>query len=165
MRIKNIGWSPMQKVLKLKFINSLMKLFKSFMLTAITVSSTFITIEPTKSQEKIEVTPLIQSTKGLSGKKISYPKWKQAELRLLKVNIPIGLKTPLHIHPSPMLVYVQQGKLKHSRGKTINYFRAGESFIESNSGSPHFVESVGKKPAVLFVGVSSAVDLPTTINK
>ena len=142
-----------------------MNIFKTLLLTAIALSSAFITLEPTKSQEKIEVTPLIQSSKGLSGKKISYPKWKQAELRLLKVNIPVGLKTPLHIHPSPMLVYVQQGKLKHSRGKTINYFSAGESFIESNSGSPHFVESVGQQPVVLFVGVSSAVGLPTTINK
>ena len=135
------------------------------MLSAKVLSSAFITLEPAKSQEKIEVTPLIQSTKGLGGKKISYPRWKQAELRLLKVNIPVGLKTPLHIHPAPMLVYVQQGKLKHSRGELINFFSAGESFIESNSASHHLVESVGKKPAVLFVGVSSAIGLPTTINK
>ena len=126
---------------------------------------TFITLEPIKSQEKIKVTPLIQSTKGLSGKKISFPRWNQAELRLLKVKIPVGLKTPLHVHPAPMLVYVQQGKLKHSRGEFINYFSAGETFIESNNGSPHFVESVGKKPAVLLVSVSSTVGLPTTINK
>ncbi len=59
-----------------------------------------------------------------------------------------------------MLIYVQQGKLKHLRGETINYLSSGESFIESNSGSPHFVESVGKKPAVLFVGVSSAIGIP-----
>ena len=142
-----------------------MNIFKPLFLSAIALSSAFITLEPGKSQEKIVVTPLIQSTRGLSGKKISYPRWKQAELRLLKVNIPVGLKTPLHIHPAPMLVYLQQGKLKHSRGETINYFNAGDSFIESNSGSPHIVESVGKKPAVLFVGVSSAIGLPTTINK
>ena len=142
-----------------------MNIFKHLLLSAIALSSSFITLEPAKSKEKIEVTPIIQSSRGLSGKKISYPRWKQAELRLLKVNIPVGLKTPLHIHPSPMLVYVQQGKLKHSRGKTINYFSAGESFIESNSGSPHFVESVGQKPVFLFVGDSSAVGLPTTINK
>ena len=142
-----------------------MNTFKTFLLTAITVSSWFITIEPANSQEKIEVTSLIQSTQGLSGKKISYPRWKQAELRLLRVNIPVGLQTPLHIHPAPMLIYVEQGKLKHSRGETINYFGSGESFIESNSGSPHFVESVGKKPAVLLVGVSSSIGLPTTINK
>ena len=142
-----------------------MKILKIFLLSALAMSGAFIMLEQSKSQEKIEVIPLIQSTKGLSGKKISYPRWKQAELRLLKVNIPVGLKTPLHIHPSPMLVYVQQGKLKHSRGKTINYFSAGESFIESNSSTSHFVESVGQKPAVLFVGVSFSVGLPTTINK
>ena len=142
-----------------------MNIFYPFLLSAIALSSAFITFEPAKSQEKIEVTPLLQSSRGLSGKKISYPRWKQAELRLLKVNIPVGLKTPLHIHPAPMLVYLQQGKLKHSRGETVNYFTAGESFIESNSGSPHFVESLGKKPAVLLVGVSSAIGIPTTINK
>ena len=79
---------------------------------------------------------------GLAGK-ISYPGWKRAALRLLKVNNPFGLKTPLHIHPAPLLVSILQGKLKHSRGETNNYFSAGESFIECNSGSPHSVESVG----------------------
>ena len=142
-----------------------MNIFKTFFLSYFAMTLTFITLEPIKSQEKIKVTPLIQSTKGLSGKKISFPRWNQAELRLLKVKIPVGLKTPLHVHPAPMLVYVQQGKLKHSRGEFINYFSAGETFIESNNGSPHFVESVGKKPAVLLVSVSSTVGLPTTINK
>ena len=97
-----------------------MDIFKSILLSAVTLSSSFITLEPLNSQEKIEVIPLIQSSRGLSGKKISYPRWKQAELRLLKVNIPVGLKTPLHIHPAPMLVYLQKGKRKHSRGETIN---------------------------------------------
>ncbi len=55
--------------------------------------------------------------------------------------------TPLHIHPAPILVFLQQGKLKHSRGETINFFSAGESFIESDSGSPYLFESVDKKPA------------------
>ena len=142
-----------------------MKIFKTFFLSSVLMSSAFLALEPTNSQEKIEVTPLIQSQKGLSGKKISFPRWKQAELRLLKVNIPVGLRTPLHVHPAPMLVYIQQGKLEHSRDNTINYFSAGDSFIESNNGSPHFVKSVGKKPAVLFVGVSSAVGIPTTINR
>ncbi len=51
-----------------------MNIFKTFLLSAIAVSSSFITVEPVKSQEKIEVTQLIQSSKGLGGKKISYPK-------------------------------------------------------------------------------------------
>ena len=64
-----------------------------------------------------------------------------------------------------MLIYIRQGKLKHSGGETINYFRAWESYIESNIGFPRFVESVGKTSTVLFVGVSFAIVLPTTINK
>tara|TARA_B100000214_G_scaffold288207_1_gene217773 strand:+ start:98 stop:526 length:429 start_codon:yes stop_codon:yes gene_type:complete len=142
-----------------------MNITKAFLLSVLALSSTLITIVPVKSERKIEVTPLIQSTKGLSGKKITYPRWKQAELRLLKVIIPVGLKTPLHTHPAPLIVYVQQGKIKHSRGEYINFFTAGDSFIESNNGASHKVESVGEKPAVLFVGVSSTIDLPTTINK
>ena len=52
----------------INFINPLMNILKNLLLTAIAESSAFITLEPTKSQEKIEVTPLIQSTKGVSGK-------------------------------------------------------------------------------------------------
>ena len=142
-----------------------MNILKPLLFLALLVSSPFLALKSAISFEKIEVIPLIQSSKGLSGKKISYPRWKQAELRLLKVKIPVGVRTPLHVHPAPLLVYVQQGKLKHSRNEIINYFRAGDSFIESNNGSPHLVESIGKKPAVLFVGVSSVVGRPTTISK
>jgi len=46
-----------------------MNIFKPLLLSAIALSSAFITLEPAKSQEKIEVTPLIQSTRGLNGKK------------------------------------------------------------------------------------------------
>tara|TARA_B100000902_G_C26909044_1_gene715906 strand:+ start:178 stop:312 length:135 start_codon:yes stop_codon:yes gene_type:complete len=44
------------------------------LLSAIAVSNAFIRLELADSKEKIEVTPLIQSTKGLRGKKISYPR-------------------------------------------------------------------------------------------
>ena len=116
------------------------------------------------AQEKIEVLPLIQSSKGLSGKNFNYLEGK-AELRLLKVKIPVGLKTPIHTHPSPLLIHVTRGRLKHVRGEEINFFKAGDAFIESNNGAPHFVKNVGKKPAILHVGVVSVVGLPTAINK
>ena len=50
-----------------------MNMFKPLLLSAIALSGAFIPLESAKSQEKIEVTPLIQSTMGLSGKKTSYP--------------------------------------------------------------------------------------------
>ena len=124
----------------------------------------FICPKLSYAEEKIEVIPLIQTSKGLSGEKFNYLEG-EPELRLLKVKIPVGLKTPIHRHPSPMLIHVTRGKLKHVRGRVINTFRAGDVFVESNNGGEHYVQSIGKKPAILHVGVISVVGMPTTINQ
>ena len=116
------------------------------------------------SEEKIKVIPLIQSTKGLSSENFNYLEG-EPELRLLKVKIPPGLKTPIHTHPSPMLIHVTRGRIKHVRGEEINFFKAGDAFIESNKGGAHYLKNVGKKPAILHVGVVSIVGMPTAINK
>ena len=116
------------------------------------------------AEEKIEVIPLIQTSKGLSGEKFNYLEG-EPELRLLKVKIPVGLKTPIHRHPSPMLIHVTRGKLKHVRGRVINTFRAGDVFVESNNGGEHYVQNIGKKTVILHVGVISVVGMPTTISK
>ena len=125
---------------------------------------TLVLPQPSLAEEKIKVISLIQSSEGLSGKKFNYPDGKP-ELRLLKVKIPAGLKTPIHTHPSPMLIHVTRGRLKHVRGEEINFFKAGDAFIESNNGGPHYVKNIGKKPAILHVGVVSVVGVPTAINK
>ena len=78
--------------------------------------------QPSPAEEMIEVTPIIQSSKGLSGKDFNYLEGKP-ELRLLKVKIPVGLKTPIHTHPSPMLIYVTRERLKHVRDEEINSFK------------------------------------------
>ena len=142
-----------------------MKRLKKLFISTITICSILLTINTSKSEEKIEIISLIKTTKGLGGKKISYPRWKQGELRLFKVIIPVGAKTPLHTHPAPMIVYIAQGKLKHTRGENISYFSEKQSLVESNNGEEHFVENVGKNEAILFVAVSSVVGMPTTVNK
>ena len=142
-----------------------MKRFKKLLISTITFCSILLPLNIAKSQEKIEIISLLKTTKGLGGKKISYPRWKQAELRLFKVIIPVGQKTPLHIHPAPMIVYISQGELKHTRGENISYFSEKQSLVESNNGEEHIVENVGKNEAILFVAVSSVVGMPTTINK
>ena len=142
-----------------------MKRLRNLIISAITILSIFLPLEISKAEEKIEVISLIQSTKGLGGKKISYPKWKQAELRFFKVIIPVGGKTPIHTHPAPMVVYLAQGNLKHTRGDSINIFSSKQSFIESNNGEEHFVENIGNEPAILYVVAASVVGMPTAINK
>ncbi len=119
---------------------------------------------PSLANEKIEAIPLIQTSKGLSGKNFNYLDGKP-ELGLLKVKIPAGIETPIHTHPAPMLIHVTSGRLKHVRGKEINFFKAGDAFVESNNGAPHYVKNVGKKPAILHVGVVSVVGMPTAINE
>ena len=138
--------------------------FKKFIPCCFLFISTLALPQFSLSEEKIEVIPLIQTSNGLSGKNFNYLEGKP-ELRLLKVIIPVGLKTPVHTHPSPMLIYVTRGKLKHVRGNEINFFKAGDTFVESNNGGAHYVKSIGKKPAILHVGVVSVVGMPTTINK
>ena len=127
-------------------------------------AGTLVLPQPSFAEEKIEVIPLIQSSEGLSGKNFNYPDGKP-ELRLLKVKIPAGLKTPIHTHPAPMLIHVTRGRLKHVRGEEINFFKAGDAFIESNNEGPHYVKNVEKKPVILHVGVVSVVGMPTAINK
>ena len=137
---------------------------RNFLISAITISSILFPLDIAKADENIEVISLIQGTTGLGGKKISYTRWKQAELRFLKVIIPVGVKTPIHTHPAPMVVYLAKGKLKHTRGDVINYFSSNQSFLESNNGDEHIVENIGNKPAVLYVFAASSVGLPITIH-
>ena len=138
--------------------------FKKIFLFFFLFTGTFLLPQYSLAEEKIEVIPLIQTSKGLSGKNFNYLDGKP-ELRLLKVIIPVGLKTPIHTHPSPILIHVTRGRIKHVRGEEINFFKAGDAFIESNNGGAHYVKNVGKKPAILHVGVVSVVGMPTAINK
>ena len=141
-----------------------MEKFRNLLISAITISSILLPLDIAKADEKIKVIPLIQGTTGLGGKKISYPRWKQAELRFFKVVIPVGVKTPIHTHPAPMVVYLAEGKLKHTRGDTINYFSSKQSFLESNNGDEHIVENIGNKPVGLYVFAASSVGLPITVH-
>ena len=73
--------------------------------------------------------------------------------------------SPNSTHPAPMCIRVKRERLKHVRGKEINFFKAGDAFVESNNGGAHYVKNIGKKPAILYLGVVSVVGMPTSINK
>ena len=120
--------------------------------------------QPSPAEKKIEVIPIIQTSKGLGGKNFNYQEGK-SELRLFKEKIPAGIETLIHMHHGPILIYLTRGRLKNVRGKEINFFKAGDAFVESNNGGAHYVQNIGKKPVILHVGVVSVVGMPTTINK
>ena len=111
--------------------------------------------------KELQIRPLLQTTTGLSGKSFAYPDG-EAELRLLRVEFPIGGSVPLHTHPAPLIAYVSQGQIRHTRGDQVNTFGPGQAFVESDQGGPHTVENIGEEPAVVFVAVASRQGLPTT---
>ena len=111
--------------------------------------------------KELQIRPILQTTTGLSGKSFAYPEG-EAELRLLRVEFPVGGSVPLHTHPAPLIAYVSQGQIRHTRGDQVNTFGPGQAFVESNQGGPHTVENIGEEPAVVFVAVASKQGLPTT---
>ncbi|HCA60933.1 MAG TPA: cupin domain-containing protein [Synechococcales bacterium UBA12195] len=111
--------------------------------------------------KELQIKPILQTTTGLSGKTFTYPEG-EAELRLLRVEFPVGGSVPLHTHPAPLIAYVSQGQIRHTRGDQVNTFGPGQAFVESDQGGPHTVENIGEEPAVVFVAVASKQGLPTT---
>ena len=111
--------------------------------------------------KELQIRPILQTTTGLSGKAFAYPEG-EAELRLLRVEFPVGGSVPLHTHPAPLIAYVSQGQIRHTRGDQVNTFGPGQAFVESDQGGPHTVENIGEEPAVVFVAVASKQGLPTT---
>ena len=110
-----------------------MKKIRNLLISVITISSVLIPFEIAKAQEKIEVIPLIQSTKGLGGKQI-FTHVVASRAQIFKEIVPVGGKTTFHKHLAPMVVYLAQGKLKHTIGDVINYFSSKQSLIDSNNG-------------------------------
>ena len=51
-----------------------------------------------------------------------------------------------------------------SLAEGINLFKVGDGFIESNNEASN-IENVGKKPAILHMGVISVVGMTKAINK
>ncbi len=62
------------------------------------------------------------------------------------------------------MIHLTRARLKYVRGEEIYFFKAGDAFIESNNGGANFVENVGKKPAIVYVGFVSVVGMPSAID-
>ncbi|KZR91213.1 cupin domain-containing protein [Synechococcus sp. MIT S9508] len=117
---------------------------------------------------EVKIEEVFKGSKTLNGTALSYPEGNP-ELRLYRVEIPVGGKIPVHTHPAPMLVHVQgfeSGDLLNTRvqpdGTEVStVFKPGESFIEG-SAEPHFVQNNSDKPTVVWVMVASVEGMPTT---
>jgi quercetin dioxygenase-like cupin family protein len=109
---------------------------------------------------------LITANRTLSGQVVSYPDGIP-EMRVYRITIPVGAKIPLHIHPSPVVVVVEQGRLNNVRivdGVEVSEtIESGEGFLAGHPAEPHYVINRGSRPAVSLVTFASVEGMPNQI--
>ena len=117
--------------------------------------------EPKNAKPVIET--LVSATKSWNGDPYSYPKG-QAKITLLRITAPIGFRTPVHTHPQPGVAYLEKGALECVvTAKNTKIFSAGDSFATTSGDTPHYCESVGTEPAVVFVAYAGVEGEPVTV--
>ena len=109
---------------------------------------------------------LFTANQTLGGRTVEYPSG-QPEMRVVRVTLPVGAKIPLHTHPSPVVVYVQEGTLTNVRivdgVEVIDVIEAGYGFLEGSPDEPHYVMNRGDVPSVSVVTFASVVGMPNLI--
>lgn len=90
------------------------------------------------------------------------------EMRVYRITIPVGAKIPLHIHPSPVVVIVEQGLLSNVRiidgVEVSDIIEAGGGFLDGHPEELHYVINRGLIPAVSLVSFASVEGMPNQIS-
>ena len=109
---------------------------------------------------------LFSANRTLGGRVVAYPEGTP-EMRVYRITLPVGAKIPLHIHPSPVVVVVEQGSLSNVRivdgYEVTDIVEAGDGFLEGNPEEPHYVINKGSEPAVSLVTFASVEGMPNMV--
>ena len=109
------------------------------------------------------VEELFTANRTLGGQVVSYPEGIP-EMRVYRITIPVGAKIPLHIHPSPVVVVVEKGRLSNVRivdGVEVSEtLESGEGFLEGHPAEPRYVINRGSRLAVSLVTFASVEGMP-----
>tara|TARA_Y100001968_G_scaffold319896_1_gene352098 strand:- start:415 stop:852 length:438 start_codon:yes stop_codon:yes gene_type:complete len=117
----------------------------------------------TSKNAKPIIETLVNATESWNGDPYSYPVG-QAQMTLLRITAPVGFRTPVHTHPQPGVAYVVKGKLDCVvTADNTKVFSAGDSFATTAGETPHYCESVGTEPAVIFVAYAGIEGEPVTV--
>ena len=110
-----------------------------------------------------DVKMLFSTTKTIEGDTFEYPVGS-SEMRLFRVAFPEATSFPLQIHPSPLLVFIQQGKigLVKPNGKT-HVFMPGDTFVIADKTPAHTMENMVLGQVVMMVSVVSVEGMETVL--
>ncbi|MEX0593177.1 MAG: cupin domain-containing protein [Balneolaceae bacterium] len=97
---------------------------------------------------------LLKTTTTWGGEPIEWPEGT-AEASMLRIQIPVGAETGMHLHPIPSFNYVQQGILEvtNEEGETVR-LEAGQGSAEIIN-EMHNGRSVGEEPVILVIFYAS----------
>ena len=88
-------------------------------------------------------------------------------MRVYRITIPVGASIPLHIHPSPVVVVVEKGRLNNvgivDSVEVSETLESGEGFLEGHPAEPHYVINRGSRPAESLVTFASVEGVPNQI--
>ena len=109
---------------------------------------------------------LFTANRTLGERLVAYPEGTP-EMRVYRITLPVGAKIPLHIHPSPVVVVVEKGRLSNVRivdgAEVTDIVEAGDGFLEGNPEEPHYVINKGSEPAVSLVTFASVEGMPNMV--
>ena len=109
---------------------------------------------------------LFKASRTPGGRMVAYPQGTP-EMRVVRVNLPVGAKIPLHTHPSPVVVVVTKGAMTNVRlvdgNEVVSVVRPGDGFLEGHSDEPHYVTNKGPEPAEALVTFASVEGLPNMV--
>lgn len=112
------------------------------------------------------VEELYKASQTLGGRVVVYPEGTP-EMRVYRLTLPVGARIPLHTHPSPVVVVVEQGKLSNVRivngAEVTDTIEAGEGFLEGHPEEPHYVINTGTEPAISLVTFASVEGMPNMV--
>lgn len=121
---------------------------------------------PALASPKPVVKELFTANRTLGGNVVAYPEGTP-EMRVYRITLPVGAKIPLHIHPAPVVVMVEQGELSNVRivngAEETDTIKVGDGFLEGHPEEPHYVINRGTKPAISLVTFASVEGMPNTV--
>lgn len=120
---------------------------KSYFKTGIAAGLALVLVNPPSvsaeaaAVPQMQRTPLLEKTTELPGKNIT--------AKVIRVNFPVGFKTPWHTHDGPGPRYVVKGTVKITEDGDENTYAAGQVFWET--GRKMMVENIGQEPAEMII--------------
>ena len=110
---------------------------------------------------------LLTANRTLGRRIVAYPEGTP-EMHVYRITIPVGAKIPLHIHPSPVVVIFEQGRLSDVRivdgVEVSDIIEPGDGFLGGHPEELHYVINRGSIPGVSSVTFASVVGMPNQIS-